>query len=33
MEDLQKLGIQNFIHVRCNVLETLKGLNSQLLKK
>ena len=33
MEDLQKLGITNFIHVRCNVLETLKGLNSQLLKK
>ena len=33
MEDLQKLGIQNFIHVRCNVLDTLKGLNSQLLKK
>lgn len=33
MEDLQKLGIQNFIHVRCNVLETLKALNAQLLKK
>ncbi len=33
MEDLQKLGITNFIHVRCNVLETLKQLNSQLLKK
>ena len=33
MEDLQKLGITNFIHVRCNVLETLKGLNAQLLKK
>ena len=33
MEDLQKLGIQNFIHIRCNVLETLKGLNSQLLNK
>ncbi|MBQ8939284.1 MAG: methylmalonyl-CoA mutase small subunit [Paludibacteraceae bacterium] len=33
MEDLQKLGITNFIHVRCNVLDTLKGLNSQLLKK
>jgi len=33
MEDLQKLGISNFIHVRCNVLETLKGLNAQLLKK
>ena len=33
MEDLQKLGIQNFIHVRSNVLETLKQFNSQLLKK
>lgn len=33
MEDLQKLGIQNFIHVRCNVLDTLKALNAQLLKK
>ena len=33
MEDLQKLGIQNFIHVRCNVLDTLKQFNSQLLKK
>lgn len=32
MEDLQKLGIQNFIHVRCNVLETLKAFNKQLLK-
>ena len=33
MEDLQKLGIQNFIHIRCNVLETLKQFNSQLLNK
>ena len=33
MEDLQKLGIQNFIHVRSNVLETLKQFNQQLLKK
>ncbi|MBQ6777117.1 MAG: methylmalonyl-CoA mutase small subunit [Paludibacteraceae bacterium] len=33
MEDLQKLGITNFIHVRCNVLETLKSFNSQLLNK
>ena len=33
MEDLQKLGIQNFIHIRCNVLETLKQYNSQLLNK
>ena len=33
MEDLQKLGIENFIHVRCNVLETLKSFNQQLLKQ
>ena len=33
MEDLQKLGIQNYIHVRCNVLETLKQFNAQLLNK
>ncbi len=33
MEDLQKLGIENFIHVRCNVLDTLKALNKQLLNK
>lgn len=32
MEDLQKLGINDFIHVRCNVLETLQNFNSQLLK-
>jgi len=31
MEDLQKLGIQNFIHVKCNVLDTLKSFNKQLL--
>jgi len=33
MEDLQKLGIQNFIHVKCNVLDTLKMFNAQLLNK
>ncbi len=33
MEDLQKLGIENFIHVRVNVLETLKKFNQQLLNK
>ena len=33
MEDLQKLGIENFIHVRVNVLDTLKKFNAQLLKK
>ena len=32
MEDLQKLGIENFIHVRVNVLDTLKKYNQQLLK-
>lgn len=32
MEDLQKEGITNFIHVRSNVLETLKAFNSKLLK-
>ena len=32
MEDLQKLGIENFVHVRVNVLDTLKNFNSQLLK-
>ena len=33
MEELQKLGINNFINVRSNVLETLKSLNKQLLNK
>lgn len=33
MEDLQKEGIENFIHVRSNVLETLKKYNQQLLNK
>lgn len=32
MEDLQKLGIQNFINVRSNVLETLKAFNAKLVK-
>ncbi|MBQ5389127.1 MAG: methylmalonyl-CoA mutase small subunit [Paludibacteraceae bacterium] len=32
-EDLQKLGIENFINVRVNVLETLKKFNAQLLNK
>ena len=30
MEDLQKEGIENFIHVRSNVLETLKSYNTKL---
>ncbi|HKL96779.1 MAG TPA: hypothetical protein VJ856_05870, partial [Paludibacteraceae bacterium] len=32
MEDLKAQGIENFIHVRSNVLETLKSFNAQLLK-
>ena len=32
MEELQPAGIENFIHVRCNVLETLKEYNAKLLK-
>ena len=28
--ELQQAGIENFIHVRVNVLETLKGLNAKL---
>ncbi len=32
MEELQKEGITEFVHVRCNVLDTLKGFNSRLLK-
>ena len=32
MEELQAAGIENFIHVKCNVLETLKAYNKQLLK-
>lgn len=30
MEDLRAAGIENFIHVRCNVLETLKEYNEKL---
>jgi len=33
MEDLKAAGIENFIHVRCNVLETLKEYNAKLLKE
>ncbi len=33
MEELQKIGISNFINVRSNVLETLRNLNKQLLNK
>ena len=30
MEDLKAAGIENFIHVRCNVLETMKEYNNKL---
>ncbi|MGM9805194.1 MAG: methylmalonyl-CoA mutase small subunit [Candidatus Aphodosoma sp.] len=32
MDDLKAVGIENFIHVRVNVLDTLKSFNAQLLK-
>lgn len=32
MEELKGQGIENFIHVRVNVLDTLKGFNAKLLK-
>ena len=32
MEDLKAAGIENFVHVRVNVLETLQGFNAKLLK-
>ena len=32
MEELKAVGIENFIHVRVNVLETLKEFNAKLLK-
>ena len=32
MPDLQALGIENFIHVRVNVLDTLRNFNQKLLK-
>lgn len=31
MDDLKAVGIENFIHVRCNVLETLREYNKKLL--
>jgi methylmalonyl-CoA mutase len=31
-EDFQKIGINNFVNVRSNVLETLKAFNAKLLK-
>ena len=32
MEELKAAGIENFVHVRCNVLETLQQFNAKLLK-
>lgn len=31
-EDLKAIGITNFVHVRCNVLDTLREFNAKLLK-
>ena len=33
MDELKAAGIENFIHVRCNVLETLRAYNKQLLNR
>ncbi len=33
MDDLKAVGINDFVHVRCNVLDTLKAFNAKLLKK
>ena len=30
MDELKAAGIENFIHVRCNVLETLRAYNEKL---
>jgi methylmalonyl-CoA mutase len=32
MDDLKAVGINDFIHVRCNVLDTLQAFNAKLLK-
>ena len=32
MDDLKKEGIESFIHVKCNVLDTLVDFNAKLLK-
>lgn len=32
MEDLKAEGIEHFVHVKCNVLDTLIGFNAKLLK-
>ncbi len=31
-EELKAAGIENFVHVRCNVLDTLRAFNAKLLK-
>lgn len=30
MDELKAAGIENFVHVKCNVLETLKEYNGKL---
>ncbi len=32
-DDLKAVGIKDFVHVRCNVLETLRDFNARLLNK
>jgi methylmalonyl-CoA mutase len=32
MEELKAAGIENYVHVRVNVLDTLKEFNAKLLK-
>jgi methylmalonyl-CoA mutase len=32
MDDLKAVGINEYVHVRCNVLETLQAFNAKLLK-
>jgi len=33
MDELKAIGINDYVHVRCNVLETLQAFNAKLLKK
>ncbi len=33
MDDLKAQGINDFIHVRCNVLDVLRDFNNRLLNK
>ncbi len=33
MDDLKAVGIKDFVHVRCNVLDTLRDFNARLLNK